>query len=136
MRKAIVKSVILLVMVFVNQLVFAGSVPNFNYTPAVNQSSIHSAQLNLNQINLKEKPQKTQLKWYQRIAIKLLNKKFMVAMGKTLAIILAIFVSPLIWLWVGLVTDWDKAWWICLLLCLLFFLPGWIYGLIKIIKSS
>lgn len=134
MKKLIIKSVILLVMVFINHLVFAGSIPNIS--PAVNQSSIHSIQLNLNQTNVKVKPQKTQLKWYHKMFIKLLNKKFMVAMGKTLAIILAILVSPLIWLWVGLVTDWDKAWWICLLLCFLFFLPGWIYGLIKIIKSS
>lgn len=100
--------------------------------------------LNNNEQIITEKKQtvkndkKQKLNFFQNLSFKLFGKKKLfstVAMSKTLAIILTIVLFGLVWLWVGLYTDWDKAWWICLLLCFLFFLPGWIYGLIKIIKS-
>lgn len=132
MKNLMSKLVVMLMMVFISHLAFAGVTPPMRNV--VNVTEIQNDNLNFKPKTLK-KPKKSQLKWHQKIAIKFLNKKFMVAMNKTLAIILTIFLPGLVWLWVGLITDWDKAWWICLLLCLLFLLPGWIYGLIKIIKS-
>lgn len=61
--------------------------------------------------------------------------KKVASFSKGLAIILMIFIAPLAWLWVGLYRDWDNAWWITLLLCFLFFFPGWIFGLIKILQK-
>lgn len=127
MKNLVFSLVMALIMVFTSQTVYAGVQPSNNVT-------FNKAETKVSET--KKVKEKKGLKFFKKLMIKKGLKKMVVAMGKTLAIILTILLPGLVWLWVGLVTDWDKAWWICLLLCFLFLLPGWIYGLIKIIKSS
>lgn len=56
-------------------------------------------------------------------------------MSQGLGILLCILLAPLSFLWVGIYTDWDRPWWITLLLELLFLLPGVIYAIITILKN-
>ncbi len=129
MKNLVSKIVVMFVMVFVNHFAFAG------ITPAVSSVEVQT-KIETVKTEKVEKLRKSKIKWYHKLVFKAFSKKMVGGISKTLAIILAILLPGLIWLWVGLITDWDKAWWICLLLCFLFFLPGWIYGFIKIIKSS
>jgi len=132
MKKLVVifTGVLAFLMLFGSNIAMAGVAYSTSVTNQLNEVATKK-------LTIKNKKKKKEgLSWFQRVTLKVLGKKFFaLAMNKTTAIILTILLSPLVWLWVGLVTDWDKAWWICLLLCFLFFLPGWIYGLIKIIKS-
>lgn len=132
MRKLSLKIGLLGLLMLLVSNVWAGVVPTKAPVVGGNEQIITEKQQTV------KKDKKQKLSFFQKVSLKVFGKKKLfssVGMDKTLAIILTVLLPSLVWLWVGLYTDWDKAWWICLLLCFLFILPGWIYGLIKIIKS-